>query len=307
MFDTGTHRRTSTPVPFRSLLVASDLSASSDRAVGRVAQLPLADDARITLLHVLPEGLPSRLRRHEEAIALEALEEDRRKLARRLHAFEWIRTVVRVGAAATEIAKRVVSLESELLVLGTGGGDTLRRTFLGSTAERVMRRSRVPVLATRIRPSAPYRRPAIAIDNEGSARDELVALLRLLGTPRPIVDVINAFEMPYGGLIYRRLPDHERANHLERYRHRAIRALEKTLISSLSGLTSARERHEGWRTHVETGSPRGVILESVTDVGSDILVLGSHAYRGASRALFGTVAGDVLRSVKCDVLMVPSR
>ena len=37
---------------FHSLLVPIDLSPASDRVVGRVAQLPLAEGCRITLLHV---------------------------------------------------------------------------------------------------------------------------------------------------------------------------------------------------------------------------------------------------------------
>lgn len=43
---------------FRSLLVPVDLTAISDRVLGRVALLPLADGTRVTLLHVVPKNLP---------------------------------------------------------------------------------------------------------------------------------------------------------------------------------------------------------------------------------------------------------
>lgn len=47
---------------FHSLLVPVDLTAISDRVLGRVALLPLADGARVTLLHVVPEEFPVRAR-----------------------------------------------------------------------------------------------------------------------------------------------------------------------------------------------------------------------------------------------------
>ena len=40
---------------------------------------------------------------------------------------------------------------------------------------------------------------------------------------------------------------------------------------------------------------------------SGILALGTHGYTGLERAFLGTVAGDVLRAVKCDVPLVPPR
>jgi len=51
---------------FRRMLVALDLSPLSDRVVGRLALLPLTEGARVTLLHVVPNSLPSRSQRRAE-------------------------------------------------------------------------------------------------------------------------------------------------------------------------------------------------------------------------------------------------
>ena len=45
-----------------SLLVATDLTAVSDRVFDRVPRLPLAANAKVTVLHVIPESLPRRER-----------------------------------------------------------------------------------------------------------------------------------------------------------------------------------------------------------------------------------------------------
>ena len=54
--------------------------------------------------------------------------------------------------------------------------------------------------------------------------------------------------------------------------------------------------------------PIGVQLEKAVEKRDvDLLVLGTHGYAGLAHAFIGTVAGDVLRAVTCDVLVVPPR
>ncbi|NTX17898.1 universal stress protein, partial [Myxococcus sp. CA056] len=55
------------------------------------------------------------------------------------------------------------------------------------------------------------------------------------------------------------------------------------------------------------GSPRTVIPDVVAKSRADLLLLGTHGRAGIAHALLGTVAGDVLRDVTCDVLVVPPR
>ncbi len=304
----GTTGKPASPLrPFRSLLVPCDLTSIADRVIGRVARLPLADDARITLLHVLPDELPVRIRQREEDTAHAALDDAVRTLTRRLPAHQWIHREVKVGTAATAIARRAASLQSELIVMGVGGQETLRRMFIGSTAERVIRRTRTPVLVVRHRPGSSYQRPAIAVDTEGGAPESVVALLRLLADSPSVIDAIHAFEMPYDGLVYRQLLPEGREAYLGRLRRRATRMLMRALTVSLAGTMRHRQEAPTWRPHVEGGSPRRVITAAVKEARTDLLVLGSRAHTGASRALLGTVAGDVLRSVACDVLVVPCR
>ncbi len=62
----------------------------------------------------------------------------------------------------------------------------------------------------------------------------------------------------------------------------------------------------GWRTRARPGPPRRVIPKAVKTSESDLLALGTHGSRLA-RPYLGTVAGDVLRDVTCDVLVVPPR
>src|SRR5687768_5773656 len=84
---------------FRSELVPVDLTPASDRVLGRLALLPLAADARVTLLHSIPGGPPSRDQRRAKRDARKALAGEARHLARSLPRTVRIDSIVEIGAA----------------------------------------------------------------------------------------------------------------------------------------------------------------------------------------------------------------
>jgi len=56
---------------------------------------------------------------------------------------------------------------------------------------------------------------------------------------------------------------------------------------------------------VERGSPASDAIARHAKTGKfDLVVMGTHARRGVSRVVLGSVAEDVVRSVKCPVLLV---
>lgn len=295
------------PIGFRysNLLVPIDLTAASDRVLGRVALLPLSRGARLTLLHVVPETLPLQTRRRAERDALKALVEEARNLSRSLSSGIAIVPVVAAGAAATEIAARSAKAKAEMIVMGRVGGRPLRDSFLGSTAERVIRRTQLPVLAVRLPPRAPYVRPAIALDIDDAAGPALAHLLKLLPAPRSPVTVIHAFDAPFRGLIYPSLTHADGEEYLERYRRLASQKVEQLLAGAVARAKLHPLDAPIWKTHIQRDAPKLVIEKAVKKAETDLLVLGTRGRSGLAHAFLGSMAGEALRSVNCDVLVVP--
>lgn len=289
----------------RSLLVPIDLTAISDRVLGRVALLPLADGALVTLLHVVPRSLPGRARERAERDARRSLGNEAKQLARALPKGVGVETIVDVGSAAAEIARYATSTRAELVVMGRGGSRALRDTFLGSTAERVLRRGQLPVLAVRRAPREPYGRPAAALDLHPGSEDVLALLLRLIPPPRPRVATIHAFETPYGELIYPSLSEEDAEEWRDQLGRTAARRLARLVAASLTRARVSPAEAATWKAHVQCGPARLVIEKVVRKTEVDLLALGTHGYSGVAHVLLGTVAGDVLRQVACDVLVVP--
>ncbi|HEY6559572.1 MAG TPA: universal stress protein [Polyangiaceae bacterium] len=290
---------------FHSLLVPVDLTPSSDRVLGRVSLLPLADDARVTLLHVVPGSLPSREQRSAERDANKALADEARHLRKQVGKKVIIEPLVKLGAAAKEIAACATALKAELIVMGRGRGRALRDTFLGSTAERVVRNAQLPVLVVRLAPRTAYSRPALALDLDQAAHEVVRFMLLVLPLPRPRVEVIHAFDDPHGGLVYPSLSEDAADERQAELRSDATRELTKLLTRALAKAHVRPEDVPVWKTHVRYGSPRIVVERAAKKRETDLLVLGTHGYSGAAYLFLGTVAGDLLRAARCDALVVP--
>lgn len=66
----------------------------------------------------------------------------------------------------------------------------------------------------------------------------------------------------------------------------------------------ARKRGITARTVMRTGSAAPQIVDLVTEVRADVIVMGTHGRGGMSRVLLGSVADRVIRTAPCPVLTV---
>lgn len=292
---------------FHSLVVPIDLTPSSDRVLGRLPLLPLASDARVTLLHIVPGSLQVSEQRNAERDARKALAEEAVHLHKQLQRRTRIETFVKVGAAAKEIAAFARRQKADLIVMGRGGGRALRDAFLGSTAERVVRRAQLPVLVVRLRPRTAYRRPALALDLDQAAHEILRVMRVALPQPSPRVEVIHAFDAPYARLAYPSISQDEADERQDYLRHDATRRLTKLLMAAQSDAGLRPEEGPFWKTHVRYGSPRTIVEKATKKADNDLLVLGTRGRAGMAYVFLGTVAGELLRAAQCDVLMVPPK
>jgi nucleotide-binding universal stress UspA family protein len=272
--------------------------------VGRLSLLPLAEDARVTLLHAVPASLPPRERRQAEHDASRALITEAQHLRNSLSRNVSITPIVKIGAAADAIRTIASRVRADLILMGRRSGRVWHGTFLGSTAERVIRQARLPVLVVRLPPRRVYARPALALDFDRVAYDVVRLLLVLLAAPRPEVTVLHGFDEPYHGLIYSGLSELAEERKVE-LRLEVTRKLKNLLSDAVKKAKVTPRDAPSWKLYVQYGSPRHIVGRTVTKTEPDLLALGTRAHTGAAHLFFGTVAGDLLRQANCDVLLVP--
>lgn len=275
--------------------------------MGRAVSLPVAAGGTVTLLHVVSSSLPARSRREAEKFARTALANEALHASDALGPDVTVKQTVAVGAPAQKLVEVASRVKADLIVMGRGVGRPLRDSFLGSTAERVIRQGRIPVLVVRLPARGPYRRPTLGLDLDQTAEAVLRMLFRVIPPPRPRAVIVHAHDAPYLGMVHARLSEDEREEDEHRYRQRAAVQLAQIVARAAHGQTGATNDGPEFTTHVRFGDPRRVIKAAVKKLDTDLLLLGTHGYTGAAQLFLGTVAGEVLREVRCDVLVVPPR
>lgn len=79
-------------------------------------------------------------------------------------------------------------------------------------------------------------------------------------------------------------------------------SLLETMAESVQKIAAKHNVPEG-NTHALLGQPSSTVANLVTQLGADLLVVGSHGKRGW-RALLGSTASAILQVVQCDCLVV---
>jgi nucleotide-binding universal stress UspA family protein len=166
---------------FRNIIAATDLSTCSGRAIAFADTIARSLQAGLTILHVA-SGRPAYATQYDDHLHLDDevhVHEKPREVARRkldqflaaqLPEVQNANVVVAAGSVAPRILASAKTLDADLIVLATRGRDLMRRAFLGSVAEAVIRDSEIPVMSIRCGKRAPdltFRRIVCAVNYTG--------------------------------------------------------------------------------------------------------------------------------------------
>lgn len=135
---------------FKSILCAVDFSEPSERALRYARDLAALTKGHLTVVHVVDQLLHTAAQASGGGEAyMKQTQEELDKLLGRIapERREPFGITVEVGDAADEILNQVGECQADVIVMGTHGREGAKRFVFGSTAEAVLRRSRVPVLA----------------------------------------------------------------------------------------------------------------------------------------------------------------
>ena len=91
---------------------------------------------------------------------------------------------------------------------------------------------------------------------------------------------------------------------VERDTSRELQSFVETALAELDTRTSAGSSIS-WSAHVREAEPAAAIMDLATELGVDLIVVGTHGRRGLERLLLGSVAEAVVRRATCPVLVVP--
>ncbi|HXH50902.1 MAG TPA: universal stress protein [Terriglobia bacterium] len=132
------------PVHLRKIMLCSDFSECSDRALGYALSLAAEYKSELSMVHVL-EHLPAPEQREVENARVVHLLEG--KVPEDARGCCTIKTIVRAGKPYEEIVKLAEDNQTDLIVVGIRGRNVLDLALFGSTTHRVLQLGPCPVLA----------------------------------------------------------------------------------------------------------------------------------------------------------------
>ncbi len=286
------------------IVAAVALETERDPVIARALQLAALHRARLVLVHVMEidmEGVRS-APGADTAHGLLRAEAERRihatvaDLAPAVDPEVVPEVIIAEGRPFQVIEELTGRMDADLLLIGAGTARNIREKILGSTADRLIRSSRVPVLVARKDDPLPYRNITVAIDPSDASMAAAKAAHRL-GSAAPIA-YLHVVEIPLSfeeALLKAGTPLSE----VERYR-RARRANARKELQS--ALEAAGIPYQG-RLRVVSGDARDVLIRRARNPRTDLIALGTNRGNAVSQMLLGSVARNVLQGARCDVLI----
>lgn len=274
------------------ILVATDLSARSDRAVQRAFLLARGMECSLTVVSIIDSALPVDM--------AEALRADvERRLVRMTENIARITPcryscMAVLGDITMDLPDIAEDQNAALIVLGQhrprGLADLIRQT----TMERLVRGSRRPVLIVRDPVLQDYGRVLAPVDFGPSSAEAVRMAARI--APLADIHMFHALHIPFSGLT-----------------GAAALGVEVTRLTA-----EAEADRRAWLAHgspprasmpeIVHGSLHQVFAAQMVQRQPDLVAVGAHARTGTAPFILGSFANELMRAPPCDLLVArPAR
>jgi nucleotide-binding universal stress UspA family protein len=286
---------------FSRILIPVDGSEPARRAAKIGLELAVKYDASVDILHVL-EGST----RTSEDRAAERTERGREILQSvtdlDVSGDSSIETHLIRGKPAKAIRAHVAEHDVDLLAMGRRGRTRLKDRLLGSVTERVLRKTRVPVLAVPAVESTPdleWSCEDILVTTDGSDVAQRAApyaadLARVWGATLHLLTVVDV--QGQAGLFDAGGVDREFVDRLEATGRDALDRLTDAIDASDVDLESSLRK----------GTPHSEIGAYASENTVDLIVMASEGQTNLVGQHLGSVTRRVLQTAKRPVLVVPT-
>jgi nucleotide-binding universal stress UspA family protein len=281
----------------RKIMVATDFSTRSDRALRRATLLARHATARLLLVHVVDDDQPMRLVEAGQREALLLLTE----LARTIHDVDGLDCDAKVilGEPFQGISGAATELDVNLVVMGPYRRQVLREIFMGTTAERTIRRSRRPILMANAVPAQLYRRILVAADFSDSSVHALQTARSLGFFEDTEVILLHVFDTLAQDIMLRAAMTREQLmDHVAEEEAQAAHHMVE-FIGKVQFKPSRRILRPVDESTAQT------IKDCALAERVDLVVMGTQGQSGVGRLLLGSVAESVMQGAEMDVLAIP--
>jgi len=285
---------------FSKILVATDFSPASDRALDFAVSIARRFNSTVYLTHVITlDGYPMIAPEVAEVSYAKLFNEAKLALDSLLSSGRFYgvarMTFIEQGTLWPTIEALVDKHKIDLVVVGTHGASGLKKLVIGSGAEQIFRHARVPVLTVgpHISGEAPFeaefKHILFATDFRASAEREAAYAFALAQQHRARLTLLNV--VPY-------VEDYSEEA-VTRRRNEVVKQLKELLPAGVE-LTCKPE------FQMVIGEPVEEILRWADQTKADLIIMGAKTRKGIVDHAPHPKAFEVVRNARCPVLTIKS-
>ncbi len=273
------------------VLVATDLTARSDRALARAFVLAREMKGVLTIAHIVQEELPDDLRDHTVEWAKRNLAGEIAELTKTTGVVPSVE--ICVGSARRDIPRLAESSMADLIVIGIH--DVRKNTaFSKTTAGGILSASSKATLIVKCDVVAPYKQVIVGTDFSSHSRATLKGALAV--APEAYFSLVHAYRIPFQAFLG-----------TPAFRKQTLGDLQLELDAFLATEMDAPEprlRSGLFNTIIEEGDPSRVIREVLGRVGSELIAVGTSRSADALRTVWVSPIAGLFNQLPCDLLVV---
>jgi len=279
----------------KNILVATDFTKSSKNLIETAALLGQNFHADISIIHVLP----GEIKEKKSKLMLEEAASTRMEKAVKSIESKGVtvkKTYLRKGNSADAVIRTADRLSMNLILIGSSEITKDDKFKLGTTAEKIIRKSEVPVWVVKKNSDVEIKSVFCPVDFSDESKRALTNAVYLAMTFKARLIIYSVYEL-YDKSFPRFDPKSGGLNKLAKTEH------EKKLDKFMKAVKTAGLDH---KVIVKGGDPATQIAKGINKLKPDLLIMGTTGKSGLSRWLMGSVTEKVTREVPCSFITVKS-
>ncbi|MCP4122759.1 MAG: universal stress protein [Bacteroidetes bacterium] len=279
----------------KQILVATDFTKSSDNLFESALQLAGNFKARISIIHVFPGGIKDA---KTKVLLEEAANSNMKKIVQKIEAagVEVRKTYLREGNCTDNVVRTAERINANLIMIGSSEDEKNDLYKLGTTAEKIIRRSEQPVWVVKKDGAVSFKTIFCPVDFSDESKRAIQDAAYLAHSFKSKLIIFSVYEL-YDKSYPRFDPEAGGMNELVRKEH------ESELEEFLEGINLIGLVHD---IKIAAGDPAKEINKSLRSHKPDLLVMGTTGKTGLSRWIMGSVTEKVIREVPCSFITLKS-
>ena len=280
----------------KKVLLATDFSKSCENVVKTAIGLAKTIQSKIILIHVLPDDIineKAKLLLNEAAIRELGVINDRIKS-------EDIKTdepILEYGSHYDKIVQTADNINANVILIGSGEKSKNDVFQLGTTAEKIIRKSNKPVWVVKKDNPLNVKNIFCPIDFSPESNRALKNAITITRRFKAKLIIFSVYELYYSGLL--------------RIKHDWDEENENISSEHLRNFNSFLEDFNlidlNWDKEIQSGDPATEILGAISRHKSDLLIMGTTGKSGLSKLIMGSVTEKVIREVPCSFITLKSK